>query len=93
MRYGFVLAEERGGSGEVKWERTRTMLEVRGTVAELSARLRPWALEALTHERGNDGRYFAYLVELDDDGEFDTYLALSIEDVVWFYEQEYVPAP
>ncbi|MPZ80621.1 MAG: hypothetical protein GEV28_09585 [Actinophytocola sp.] len=93
MRYGFVLAEERGGIGELKWDHTRAVLEVFGTVAELTARLRPWALEVITCERYSDGRYFAYLVELDDDGEFETYLAVAIEDVIWFYEQEYVPAP
>ena len=91
MRLGFVLTKEQGTHGRLGWEHVQTVLEVSGSPDELAPRLRPWALDLVTRERGGDGRYFAYLVELDDNGEFDTYLALSMVDVIWFYEQEYVP--
>lgn len=92
MRLGFVLTKEQGAYGRLGWEHVQTVLEVSGAPDELATRLRPWALDLVTRERCGDGRYFAYLVELDDDGKFDTYLALSMADVIWFYEQEYVPA-
>ena len=92
MRLGFVLTKEQGTNGWLGCERVQTVLEVSGTQDELTTRLRPWALDLVTRERCGDGRYFAYLVELEDDGEFDTYLALSMADIIWFYEREYVPA-
>ncbi len=63
-----------------------------GQPDELAPRLRPWALAALLRERAEDGRYFAYVVELEHDDMFDTYRATAAEDVIWFYEQEHVPA-
>jgi hypothetical protein len=45
--------------------------------------------------RGGDhqgGFYHAFLVEADENGEVDTYHAIHVEDLVWFYESEYVPA-
>lgn len=92
MRLGYVLTKEQGTPGRFGWEHTHAVLEMAGTAAELTPRLRPWALDIVRQEQCGDGRYFAYLVELDDDGRFDTYHALSVEDVIWFYEQEYVPA-
>lgn len=92
MSLGFVLTKEQGTSGIIMTERCLTVQELAGTPAELEPRLRSWAREYVQHNQCDDGRYFAYLVELDDDGGFDTYFALATEDLVWFYEQEYVPA-
>jgi hypothetical protein len=92
MRHGFVLTQGQGDSGHIAWERTTVVEEKSGLPDNLAADLRPWALATLLRERSMDGRYFAYLVELDSDTEFDTDSALSTEEVIWFYEQEHVPA-
>jgi len=92
MGHGYVLTEECGGRGRIGWESVRAVVPKSGEVTELTAGLRPWALDVVARERLGDGRYCAYLVELAADGTFDTYLALSFEDIIWFYEQEYVPA-
>lgn len=92
MRFGFVLTKEQGESGLSGWARTIRVQETAGAEAELSEQLRPWALETVRRERGANGRCLAYLVELDENGDYDTYLAHTVEDLIWYYEQEYVPA-
>jgi hypothetical protein len=93
MTHGFVLTQQQGDIGHVGWERTQAFISVTGSVEELTSRLRPWALETLSWLKYGNGIYIAYLVEVDADGGYDTYLSLEVEDIVWFYEQEYVPAP
>jgi hypothetical protein len=90
MRHAFVLAEEQG-KGSLAWERARAVVKVDGPIAELTDRLRPWALATAMREDCCDGRYSAYLVELDDEGQYDTYLALAFEDIIWFYGKEHAP--
>lgn len=85
MRHGFVLTQEQAG---IAWERTTVVEET----SALPDNLRPWALATLLRERCVDGRYYAYLVELDADNQFDTDSAVSTEEIIWFYEQEHVPA-
>lgn len=69
MTYAFVLSEWHRYGG---WSRTHKVEAVTGSVDELTAQLRPWALEIISGERLNDGEYYANLVELDEDGDFDT---------------------
>jgi hypothetical protein len=54
--------------------------------------LRTWASGLLRSGDHEGGFYSAFLVEADEDGEFDTYHAIHVEDLVWFYESEYVLA-
>lgn len=93
MTHGFVLTQQQGDSGHIGWERTHVFIQVTGSVDELTTRLRPWALEILAWLKYGNGIYIAYLVEVAADGTYDTNLDLAVEDVVWLYEQEYVPAP
>ncbi|NUT50460.1 MAG: hypothetical protein HOV94_24605 [Saccharothrix sp.] len=62
------------------------------SVEALKGGLRAWALEELRSGRCADGLYHAYLVELDEQGEYDTYDPIDSDEVVWFNESEYVPA-
>lgn len=66
--------------------------EVAGTVDDLTTGLRRWAIDTATREHCGDGRYSAYLVELDADDRYDTHGALAFEELLWFYGQEHVPA-
>jgi hypothetical protein len=92
-RYAFVLTEWRtSGGSSIGWSSTIKVTEMAGPLDELRGRLRPWALETIASERLDNGKFTAHLVDLDDDGEFDLYLAEDIEDVFWFYGTEYVPA-
>jgi hypothetical protein len=62
-----------------------------GEHTEARAVDRRLALLDATQEDCRDGRYSAYLVELDDEGQYDTYLALAYEDIIWFYGTEHAP--
>lgn len=53
----------------------------------LAARLRPWAIEVIKGDLLDDGEYVARLVEIEDDSG-----ALEVENVFWFYGEEFVPA-
>lgn len=92
MSYGYVLTEECGGGGRLGFDKIQTFEPITGDPEELRAGLRAWTLATTAREGLGDGRYTGYLVELEDDGTFDTYLALCFEVIIWFYEQEYVPA-
>ncbi len=90
----YVLSEVLNPGRTWQWCETvaTEAVEAGATVEESIAGLRPWASGVL---RGGDhecGFYHAFLVEADEDGEFDTYHAIHVEDLVWFYESEYVLA-
>lgn len=87
-KYAFVLEERHRYAG---WSGTRKVAAVSAPVDELTARLRPWALEIITGERFDDGEYTALLVELRQDGEHRTGLLVSVEDIFWFAGEEYAP--
>ncbi|MFC4851929.1 hypothetical protein [Actinophytocola glycyrrhizae] len=91
MKHGYVLTEEQG-TGSFTWDRTRARVEVTGDVTDLTEGLRTWAIETATREQYDDGRYSAYLVELDANSRYDTHNALAFEEILWFYGQEHVPA-
>lgn len=92
MRHAFVLTQGQGDVGHIAWQRTTVVEEQPGLPDDLTPRLRPWALATLLRDLRGDGRYFAHLVELDSDDQFDTYDALATEEVIWFHEQEHVPS-
>lgn len=91
MKHGYVFTEEQG-TGTLTWERVRAQEEVTGTVADLTDGLRAWAIATATREQCGDGRYSAYLVELDANGRYNTSRALEFEELLWFYGVEHVPA-
>ncbi|MGM1059753.1 hypothetical protein [Saccharothrix sp. Mg75] len=83
----YVLCRMRGIGGTWPW--CETVATAPG--GETSG-LRPWALSQLRDRSLPDGFYQAFQVEPDEDGDFDTYDSIHVEDVVWLYESEYVPA-
>ncbi|RZS37702.1 hypothetical protein EV193_105260 [Herbihabitans rhizosphaerae] len=91
MKHAYVLSEQHG-TGFCAWFRHHRVVPLEGPSDALVGGLRRWARKIIETEQFNDGRYCASLVELDADGEFDIYFAIEIEDIFWFYEQEYVPA-
>jgi hypothetical protein len=70
---------------------TVTTEDVTGTVDDLKAGLRPWLLALLRDGSHDHGWYVGCLVGVDDDGAYDTYWSLAMEDVLWFWESECVP--
>jgi hypothetical protein len=87
-------SKEQGSIGQ--WYEAKQLLDVdpsRTSMDDLKRGLRPWALAALTAERSRDGWYCAFVVELDQDGQFDAYSPIHDEDIVWCHETEYLPAP
>jgi hypothetical protein len=65
--------------------------DVAGASAELTAGLRPWLLAYLRSGPRDNGWYTGCLVATDEDGAYDTYLALAIEDVIWYWDEECAP--
>ncbi|HEV8557065.1 MAG TPA: hypothetical protein VGR06_11795 [Actinophytocola sp.] len=89
-RYGFVLSEWHRHAG---WESFRKKVPVSGASAEeLTARLRPWALDTLAQEHLSDGEYWASLVGVDGHGQPDETQVLDVVDIFWFHGEEFVPA-
>lgn len=89
-RYGFVLSEWHRHAG---WESFRKKVPVSGASAEeLTARLRPWALDTLAQEHLSDGEYWASLVGVDEHGQPDETQVLDVVDIFWFHGEEFVPA-
>jgi hypothetical protein len=91
MELGFVLTVDKGRPGELSWESKLAFEVVTGAQEELAARLRPWALQILRRDDVGNGHYFARLVALDEDRDYDPYLAEEVEDILWFYGVEHVP--
>ena len=89
MRYGLVLFESHRYAG---WSSCRKTVEVVGPPEALRSRMRPWALDVIRSERLDDGEYYVQLVKLDEEHGFLTNDVLEVEDVFWFYGEEYVPA-
>ena len=88
-KYAFVLEERHRYAG---WSSTRKVAEAVGaSVDDLSARLRRWALEIILSEPLDDGEYTALLVELPEDGHHRNGLTVEVEDIFWFYGEEFVP--
>lgn len=89
----YVLSEVRNPGRTWQWCETVATEAVEAGVAvdESITGLRPWAWGLLRGGNHQGGFYHAFLVEADEDGEFDTYHAIHVEDLVWFYESEYVP--
>jgi hypothetical protein len=72
-------------------DETVATLDVAGDLAVLTAGLRPWLLGYLSIGSREDGWYAGCLVTTDDDGHYDTYLAVAVEDVIWYWDEECVP--
>lgn len=70
---------------------TVTAADVTGTMDDLKAGLRPWLLAYLSEESRDHGWYVGALVAVDEDGTYDTYWSLAMEDVLWFWDQECAP--
>ncbi|WP_447004947.1 hypothetical protein ACRAKI_36165 [Saccharothrix isguenensis] len=90
----YVLCEVKNQGGVGQWERLvrRTPVDPNATPDELKSGVRLWALEQLSAGQCDGGLYGAYLVEVDQNGGYDTCAPIHVKDVVWFYESEYVPA-
>jgi hypothetical protein len=93
VRKAYLLCLVRGrGLGEWDYVVRLTPVDRPGLpVDELKAGLRGWALEQLRAGRCVDGVYNAYLVDVDEDGEYDTSDPVDSDEVVWLNESEYVP--
>jgi len=65
--------------------------DVAGAVADLTTGLRPWLLAYLSNGSRDNGWYTARLVTTDEDGCYDTYLALADEDALWYWDEECLP--
>lgn len=70
---------------------TVTTEDVTGTSEELTAGLKPWVLAHLKTGPHPNGWYTGRLVETDEDGDYDTYHSLAVEDVIWYWDEECVP--
>ncbi|MCP2165703.1 hypothetical protein LX83_002561 [Goodfellowiella coeruleoviolacea] len=94
MKCGFVFARAHGIGNAYEWYETLKLEEVDArtwSTEELARRLRPWTLDLLRERKCGDGKYLGFLVELYEDNQFDTGIALAEEEVIWFYESEYLP--
>lgn len=65
--------------------------DVTGPVGDLVTGLRSWLLARLGNGSWENGWYTGRLVAVNEDGTYDTYLAVATEDVVWFWDEEYTP--
>jgi len=72
-------------------DETVTTLDVTGDQAMLTAGLRPWLLGYLSTGSRQDGWYTGCLVAADENGYYDTYFSLAVEDVIWYWDGECVP--
>jgi hypothetical protein len=90
----YVLSAVRNPGRTWQWCETVATKEVEAGVTdeESVAGLRPWASGLLRAGEHQGGFYHAFLVESDENGEFDTYHSMHVEDLVRFYESEYVLA-
>jgi hypothetical protein len=70
---------------------TVTTEDVTGAVADLAAGLRPWLLTHLRTGFRDNGWYAGCLVTPDEDGSYDTYHSLAMEDVIWYWDEECAP--
>lgn len=71
--------------------RTVATEDVSGTLDEAVAGLRHWLLTQLSNSSHDNGWYTGRLVRTDDDGSYDTYFSLAVEDAIWYWDQECVP--
>jgi hypothetical protein len=95
VRLGYALCKSvnQGSIGQYYETTLQVSVDAQATrTDELKTGLRQWGLAMLAAERSQDGWYVALLVELDDAGRFETYDPIHVEDIVWCYETEYVPA-
>jgi hypothetical protein len=95
VRFCYALCESKEQGSIGQWYRTVLLLDVDPLATpmdELKQGLRAWGLATLTSECSRDGWYAAFLVESDGRGNFDTYDPIHVEDYVWCYGCEYVPA-
>lgn len=74
------------------WSSCHKKVEMVGPPQALRSRMRPWALEVIKNERLEDGEYYVHLVRLHEEYGFLSDDVLAVEDVFWFYGEEYVPA-
>jgi len=72
-------------------EKTVEAARVTGTLESLKGELRQWLLNYLLADTRENGWYVGSLVEVDETGAYDTYTALVMEDVIWYWDQELVP--
>lgn len=72
-------------------DKTVNTKNVTGSIDELIAGLRQWLLSILHEAPHADGWYLASLVERDENGAYDPYLATASADVLWFWGEECLP--
>ena len=94
MRLGFALCEVHNPDSIGEWYETKKLTEVdpASSVDDLKRELRSWGLAALKAAHiYRFAWYCAFLVELDEEDAFDTYLSLHDENIFWSGDGELVP--
>ena len=88
MEYMYALTAQ-ASTGYV-WK-TVASQNVSGAMTELAKDLRTWAVAQLEATLHDNNLYIACLVDVDDDGNYDTYHSLAYADVLWWWDQDCTP--
>jgi hypothetical protein len=65
--------------------------DVTGAMEDLATGLRSWLLAYMRNGSRDNGWYTGCLVATDEDGSYDTYLSLAVEDAIWYWDEECAP--